>query len=105
MTFATLFLILATVAVIGVPWWFLRDIRTRHPGLWERIGSPVAMTESSVSLPLKIFRGLYRLRSDASLTDQERLFCSRYWWLLLVVYGLEVLAICLTVRGRSGPQT
>jgi hypothetical protein len=105
MTFTTLFLILATVGVIAVPWWFLRDIRSRHPRLWERIGSPVAMTESSVSLPVKIFRGLYRLRCDESLTDEERLYCSRYWWLLLVVYGLEVLAICLMVRGRFGPQT
>ena len=105
MTFTTVFLIVATIGVIAAPWLFLHDIQGRYPNLWTQIGSPTYMRESFVSLAGKIIRGLHRLKSDASLTREQRVFCFRYWWLLLLVYGMEAIAICLVAASRFGPRT
>jgi hypothetical protein len=104
MNFTTIFALVATIGAVAVPWVFLRDIRSRYPDLWTQIGSPTVMRESCVSFASKVIRGLHRLRSDASLTREQREFCSRYWRLLVLVYGLEAIAVCMVAASRLGPR-
>jgi uncharacterized membrane protein len=75
---ALVFLVLLVAFVIGLTmhYHFLREMRSRHPALWESLGRPTLVMNNSVSNGLAVQRFLWRKDYEA-LQDHEFVLLAR----------------------------
>ena len=86
-------MVAVTAASIAIPELVIRDLRRRYPSLWPALGSP-RWTDSSVTFVSKTIKGLRRLSADAAIPNEQRVYCLRFWRLLVatyICYGAVVL--------------
>jgi hypothetical protein len=97
-----IFVVLSALVVIGCAMHshFLREMRSRHPRVWESLGRPTLVMNNSISNGLAFLRFLWRRDYDAlddpefaRLGRQLRTFTFAYLILLAAVLGWSFIEI------------
>jgi hypothetical protein len=87
---AAAFVILMISCIVGFALhsYFLRELRSRHPDIWESLGRPTLIMNNSISNGLAVQRFLWR-REYESLDDPEFVQLSR----VLRTFGIAYLVL------------
>jgi len=82
-----LFFLLLVAAIVGlaVTQAFLREMRSRHPGLWDELGEPSLWMNNSIHNSLAVLRFLWR-KDYQTLGDPEFARRAEFLWTYQIAY-------------------